>query len=146
MSPFTPFFTEVLYQNMRKVSTGAEESIHYCSFPQEEGEVLSNFFCLKSLVCFGNPPIFGQLWFKGFIFILILESFFCEIGVLQSHESFHFYFVNHLFINKLLNLHHIWSHLTLIDFLNLQLKFISYFELKFFFISHQFRDLAWIDL
>ncbi|KAJ9178386.1 hypothetical protein P3X46_010273 [Hevea brasiliensis] len=38
MSPFTPFFTEVLYQNMRKVSTGAEESIHYCSFPQEEGE------------------------------------------------------------------------------------------------------------
>ncbi|EEF32620.1 isoleucine--tRNA ligase, cytoplasmic [Ricinus communis] len=38
MSPFTPFFTEVLYQNMRKVSSGAEESIHYCSFPQEEGE------------------------------------------------------------------------------------------------------------
>ncbi|GMJ10561.1 hypothetical protein like AT4G10320 [Hibiscus trionum] len=38
MAPFTPFFTEVLYQNMRKVSDGAEESIHYCSFPQEEGK------------------------------------------------------------------------------------------------------------
>ncbi|GMJ13010.1 hypothetical protein like AT4G10320 [Hibiscus trionum] len=38
MAPFTPFFTEVLYQNMRKVSDGAEESIHYCSFPREEGK------------------------------------------------------------------------------------------------------------
>ncbi|XVF59729.1 hypothetical protein PTKIN_Ptkin07bG0299100 [Pterospermum kingtungense] len=38
MAPFTPFFTEVLYQNMRKVCDGAEESIHYCSFPQEEGK------------------------------------------------------------------------------------------------------------
>ncbi|GMJ10539.1 hypothetical protein like AT4G10320 [Hibiscus trionum] len=38
MAPFTPFFTEVLYQNMRKVSDGAEESIHYCRFPQEEGK------------------------------------------------------------------------------------------------------------
>ncbi|KAL5168854.1 Isoleucine--tRNA ligase, cytoplasmic [Glycine soja] len=37
MAPFTPFFTEVLYQNMRKVSNGSEESIHYCSFPTEEG-------------------------------------------------------------------------------------------------------------
>ncbi|KAI3840192.1 hypothetical protein MKX03_013851 [Papaver bracteatum] len=34
MSPFTPFFTEVLYQNLRKVSEGSEESVHYCSFPQ----------------------------------------------------------------------------------------------------------------
>ncbi|KAH7572769.1 hypothetical protein JRO89_XS03G0009900 [Xanthoceras sorbifolium] len=38
MAPFTPFFTEVLYQNMRKVCNGSEESIHFCSFPQEEGE------------------------------------------------------------------------------------------------------------
>ncbi|CAI0420219.1 unnamed protein product [Linum tenue] len=38
MSSFTPFFTEVLYQNMRKVSANSEESIHYCSFPLEEGE------------------------------------------------------------------------------------------------------------
>ncbi|CAI0420213.1 unnamed protein product [Linum tenue] len=38
MSSFTPFFTEVLYQNMRKVSVNSEESIHYCSFPLEEGE------------------------------------------------------------------------------------------------------------
>ncbi|GFY92833.1 tRNA synthetase class I (I, L, M and V) family protein [Actinidia rufa] len=38
MAPFTPFFTEVLYQNLRKVSSGVEESIHYCSFPQEEGK------------------------------------------------------------------------------------------------------------
>ncbi|OMP04628.1 Aminoacyl-tRNA synthetase, class Ia [Corchorus olitorius] len=39
MAPFTPFFTEHLYQNLRKVlGDGAEESIHFCSFPQvEEG-------------------------------------------------------------------------------------------------------------
>ncbi|KAJ6866165.1 isoleucine--tRNA ligase [Populus alba x Populus x berolinensis] len=38
MAPFTPFFSEGLYQNMRRVCTGSEESIHYCSFPQVEGE------------------------------------------------------------------------------------------------------------
>ncbi|KAL9380451.1 hypothetical protein Peur_026108 [Populus x canadensis] len=38
MAPFTPFFSESLYQNMRRVCTGSEESIHYCSFPQVEGE------------------------------------------------------------------------------------------------------------
>ncbi|KAI5665073.1 hypothetical protein M9H77_24396 [Catharanthus roseus] len=38
MAPFTPFFTEVLYQNMRKVYKGSEESIHYCSFPDVEGK------------------------------------------------------------------------------------------------------------
>ncbi|KAA8531453.1 hypothetical protein F0562_006194 [Nyssa sinensis] len=38
MAPFTPFFTEVLYQNLRKVCNGSEESIHYCSFPQEDGK------------------------------------------------------------------------------------------------------------
>lgn len=38
MAPFTPFFTEVLYQNLRKVSNGSEESIHYCSFPEEKGK------------------------------------------------------------------------------------------------------------
>lgn len=38
MAPFTPFFTEVLYQNLRKVSDGSEESIHYCSYPQEGGK------------------------------------------------------------------------------------------------------------
>nr|DAD24502.1 TPA_asm: hypothetical protein HUJ06_025966 [Nelumbo nucifera] len=38
MAPFTPFFTEVLYQNMRKVCDGSEECIHYCSFPQAGGK------------------------------------------------------------------------------------------------------------
>lgn len=42
MAPFTPFFTEALYQNMRKVCNGSEESIHYCSFPKEEGKVRLN--------------------------------------------------------------------------------------------------------
>ncbi|KAH7654805.1 Isoleucine--tRNA ligase protein [Dioscorea alata] len=37
MAPFTPFFTERLYQNLRKVLDGAEESIHYCSFPSSNG-------------------------------------------------------------------------------------------------------------
>ncbi|KAG8484090.1 hypothetical protein CXB51_022988 [Gossypium anomalum] len=40
MAPITPFFTEVLYQNLRKVCDGAEESTHYCSFLQEEGKVV----------------------------------------------------------------------------------------------------------
>ncbi|XP_077211966.1 tRNA synthetase class I (I, L, M and V) family protein [Tasmannia lanceolata] len=38
MAPFTPFFTEVLYQNMRKVSNEAEDSIHYCGFPHAGGK------------------------------------------------------------------------------------------------------------
>ncbi|XP_061990360.1 isoleucine--tRNA ligase, cytoplasmic [Rosa rugosa] len=38
MAPLTPFFTEVLFQNMRKVSNTAEESIHHCSFPEAEGK------------------------------------------------------------------------------------------------------------
>ncbi|XP_074569655.1 isoleucine--tRNA ligase, cytoplasmic-like [Curcuma longa] len=38
MAPFTPFFTEVLYQNLRKVSNGSEESVHYCNFPSTLGK------------------------------------------------------------------------------------------------------------
>ncbi|KAK9088613.1 hypothetical protein Scep_027695 [Stephania cephalantha] len=38
MAPFTPFFTEGLYQNMSKVSKGMEESIHYCQFPRAGGK------------------------------------------------------------------------------------------------------------
>ncbi|CAN6194017.1 unnamed protein product [Urochloa humidicola] len=38
MAPFTPFFTEVLYQNLRKVSNKSEESIHFCKFPSTTGE------------------------------------------------------------------------------------------------------------
>ncbi|KAL3828683.1 hypothetical protein ACJIZ3_017485 [Penstemon smallii] len=38
MAPFTPFFTEVLYKNLRKASNASEESIHYCSFPEVEGK------------------------------------------------------------------------------------------------------------
>ncbi|PWA60504.1 tRNA synthetase class I (I, L, M and V) family protein [Artemisia annua] len=37
MAPFTPFFTEVLYKNLRKISNGSEENIHFCSFPEVEG-------------------------------------------------------------------------------------------------------------
>ncbi|CAH8283048.1 unnamed protein product [Eruca vesicaria subsp. sativa] len=37
MTPFTPFFTETLYQNLRKACEGSEESIHYCSFPEADG-------------------------------------------------------------------------------------------------------------
>lgn len=38
MAPFTPFFTEALYQNLRKVSSKSEESIHFCTFPSTTGE------------------------------------------------------------------------------------------------------------
>lgn len=39
MAPFTPFFTEVLYQNLRKAFNGSEDSIHYCSFPSASGKI-----------------------------------------------------------------------------------------------------------
>ncbi|CAA6660103.1 unnamed protein product [Spirodela intermedia] len=38
MAPFTPFFTEILFQNMRKVVKVSEESIHYCSYPSASGK------------------------------------------------------------------------------------------------------------
>ncbi|MQL99874.1 hypothetical protein Taro_032601 [Colocasia esculenta] len=38
MAPFTPFFTEILFQNLRKVLNGSEESIHYCSYPSASGK------------------------------------------------------------------------------------------------------------
>ncbi|KAJ0018057.1 hypothetical protein Pint_11195 [Pistacia integerrima] len=38
MAPFTPFFTEVLYQNMRKVCKESEDSIHFCRVLEEEGK------------------------------------------------------------------------------------------------------------
>ncbi|PWZ05187.1 hypothetical protein Zm00014a_001843 [Zea mays] len=45
MAPFTPFFTEVLYQNLRKVSSNSEESIHFCKFPSTTGEAY-NLSCV----------------------------------------------------------------------------------------------------
>ncbi|KAG0483872.1 hypothetical protein HPP92_011956 [Vanilla planifolia] len=36
--PFTPFFTETLFQNLRKVSNGLDESIHHCAFPSTSGK------------------------------------------------------------------------------------------------------------
>lgn len=39
MAPFTPFFTEVLYQNIRKLlGPTADASIHFCHFPNVQGE------------------------------------------------------------------------------------------------------------
>ncbi|MCO5588900.1 hypothetical protein L7F22_042861 [Adiantum nelumboides] len=39
MAPFTPFFTEGLYQNIRKLlGPKAEASIHFCNFPNVQGE------------------------------------------------------------------------------------------------------------
>ena len=35
MAPFTPFFTESLYQNLRKALPADEpESVHFCSIPE----------------------------------------------------------------------------------------------------------------
>lgn len=58
MAPFTPFFTEVLYQNLRKVSDGSEESIHYCSYPQEGGKV----FIIGLLICYNICNHFLKLF------------------------------------------------------------------------------------
>lgn len=35
MSPFTPFLTEVMYQNLRRcLPEGAPESVHFCDIPE----------------------------------------------------------------------------------------------------------------
>jgi isoleucyl-tRNA synthetase len=39
MAPFTPFFTENMYQNLRRATPNSDESVHYCSFPDVEGQV-----------------------------------------------------------------------------------------------------------
>lgn len=43
MAPFTPFFTEMMYQNLRKAMLSQEDeqypaSIHWCDFPEAEAE------------------------------------------------------------------------------------------------------------
>lgn len=38
MAPFTPFFTDGMYQNLRLALPEAEESVHYCSFPEVESK------------------------------------------------------------------------------------------------------------
>jgi isoleucyl-tRNA synthetase len=52
MAPFTPFFTEVLYQNLRKVSSNSEESIHFCKFPSTTGEVIVHLNSKHSIVSY----------------------------------------------------------------------------------------------
>ncbi|XP_052619626.1 isoleucine--tRNA ligase, cytoplasmic-like [Lactuca sativa] len=66
MAPFTPFFTEILYRNLRKVSNGSEESIHFCSFPQVEGKVLFFLLMIASYI----------LTFKSFYYNIVLLNFF----------------------------------------------------------------------
>ena len=34
MAPFTPFFVESMYQNLRRCSPSAPESVHYTSIPE----------------------------------------------------------------------------------------------------------------
>lgn len=37
MAPFTPFFCEMMYRNLRRaLPPGAPESVHWCDFPQAE--------------------------------------------------------------------------------------------------------------
>ena len=38
MSPFTPFFTENMYQNLKKVLQSQPDSLHWCDFPLAEEE------------------------------------------------------------------------------------------------------------
>ena len=43
MAPFIPFFTEYIYQNLRKCLPGdSEESVHYCAFPVPRLEAINN--------------------------------------------------------------------------------------------------------
>ena len=37
MSPFTPFFTEMMYQNLRRcLPPSAPQSVHWCHFPEAQ--------------------------------------------------------------------------------------------------------------
>lgn len=41
MSPFTPFFTEAMYQNLRRaMPEGAPESVHFFDFPKASCSLL----------------------------------------------------------------------------------------------------------
>ena len=43
LAPFTPFITEVMYQNLvREVQTDAYESVHHCSWPSLDSDVLDD--------------------------------------------------------------------------------------------------------
>lgn len=42
MSPFTPFLTEYFYQNLAKIMTHREDSIHYLDFPEPQKEALDS--------------------------------------------------------------------------------------------------------
>ena len=35
MAPFTPFFVESMYQNLKRCLSDAEESVHFCDFPSD---------------------------------------------------------------------------------------------------------------
>ncbi|GBN53533.1 Isoleucine--tRNA ligase, cytoplasmic, partial [Araneus ventricosus] len=44
MAPFTPFFTEHVYQNLRKIlkeTNDHQESIHYLTFPQHKEQLIN---------------------------------------------------------------------------------------------------------
>jgi hypothetical protein len=84
MAPFTPFFTEVLYQNLRKVSNGSEESIHYCKFPQEEGTVWMIFIRAFSFSYFLLLLLFCFL-FILFYFIFFIASILEGMIVVKPH-------------------------------------------------------------
>ena len=47
MAPFTPFFCEMMYQNLRRaLPPGALESVHWCDFPEAEAAQARPSSCL----------------------------------------------------------------------------------------------------
>ena len=47
MAPFTPFFCEMMYQNLRRaLPPGAPESVHWCDFPEAEAAQVRPSSCI----------------------------------------------------------------------------------------------------
>ncbi|CAK9189682.1 unnamed protein product [Sphagnum troendelagicum] len=38
MAPFTPFFTETMFQNLQQAVPNSDDSVYYCPFPEIEGQ------------------------------------------------------------------------------------------------------------
>lgn len=92
MAPFTPFFAEFIYQNLRRACEGSEQSVHFCSFPEEEGQVLvfhSQILFVLAVLC----DEVGELFLIRYLFFLVSRLCECfgislETCQLQQSENF----------------------------------------------------------
>ena len=57
MSPFTPFFCETLYLNLRRaLPAGSPESVHFCDIPEASTIALFSCTAVSAAVLSRAPP------------------------------------------------------------------------------------------